>query len=55
MLRNAGDWGGTASHVALCDSANSKLLLVTNCTNQALVATNTVTIPLWKIEIADPS
>jgi hypothetical protein len=40
--------------VALSDSANSKLLFVTTCTNQALVATNTVTIPAWDIELGDP-
>jgi hypothetical protein len=46
---------GTAQHVALSDSANSKLLLVTTCTSQALTAGNTVTVPAWDDEIADPS
>jgi hypothetical protein len=46
---------GTAQHVGLGDSANSKLLLVTTCTSQVLTAGNTVTIPAWDDEIADPS
>ena len=47
--------GGNAQHVALTDNANSKLLLVTTCTAQTLTAGNTVTIPVWDDEIADPS
>lgn len=48
---------GTATHVALLDVTNSKLLFVTTCTSLALVAngTNTVTFPVWKIEISDPT
>lgn len=49
------DITGTATYVGFGDSATSKLLYVTTCTSQSLTATNTVTIPLWKIEIADPS
>lgn len=51
------DTSGTATHVALLDVANSKLLRVTTCTSQALTAngTNTVSIPAWKFEIADPT
>lgn len=51
------DASGTAAHIALLDVANSKLLYVTTCTSQALVAngSNTVTTPAWDIEIADPS
>ena len=49
------DASGTAQHVALSDSANSKLLYVTTCTSQALTEGNTVTIPAWDIEIADPT
>jgi len=43
---------GTAAHVALLDSDDT-LLLVTTCTNQALVDNdaNTVTVPAWDIEI----
>jgi len=49
------DASGTAQHVALSDSANSKLLYVTTCTSQVLTQGNTVTIPAWDIEIADPT
>jgi len=44
----------TATHIALADSATSKLLLVTTCTSQVLTAGNTVTVPAWDIKIADP-
>jgi len=33
----------------------TKLLLVTTCTLQALVAANTVTMPAWDIEFTDPT
>lgn len=49
------DASGTALHIALCDSVNSKLLYVTTCTSQALTAGNTVNIPAWDVELADPS
>lgn len=51
------DTSGTATHVALLDVANSKLLYVTTCTSQALTAngSNTVNFPAWDVEIADPS
>jgi hypothetical protein len=46
---------GTATHIAICDGTN--LLYVTTCTSQALTAngSNTVNIPAWKVEIADPT
>ena len=47
--------GGTANHVALLDTANSKLLYVTTCTDQVLTGGNTITFPFWDIEIADPT
>lgn len=47
------DATGTANHVAICDA--TRLLYVTTCTSQALTAGNTVTMPAWDIEIADPS
>jgi hypothetical protein len=47
------DTTGTATHIAIC--SGSALLYVTTCTSQALTSGNTVTIPAWKIEIADPS
>lgn len=49
------DISGTATHVALADSVTSKLLYVTTCTSQALTAGNTVTVPVWDIEFADPA
>lgn len=51
------DTSGTATHVALLDVTNSKLLYVTTCTSQALTAngSNTVNIPAWDIEIEDPA
>jgi hypothetical protein len=47
------DTSGTATHVALCDA--TRLLYVTTCTSQALTSGNTVNIPAWDIEIADPT
>jgi hypothetical protein len=51
------DSSGTATHVALLDVSNSKLLYVTTCTSQALTAngSNTVNFPAWDVEIADPT
>lgn len=51
------DTSGTATHIALLDVSNSKLLFVTTCTSQALTAngSNTVNFPAWDDEIADPS
>lgn len=45
---------GTATHVCLCGTA-ATLYYVTTCTSQVLTAGNTVTIPIWKINIADPT
>jgi hypothetical protein len=44
---------GTATHVSLDDGTT--LLYVTTCTSQALTSGNTVNIPAWKVEIADPT
>lgn len=44
---------GTAQHVAICDGTT--LLYVTTVTSQALTSGNTVTIPSWKITVANPS
>jgi hypothetical protein len=49
------DTTGTATHVCLLDVSNTKLLYVTTCTSQALTSGNTVTIPAWDVEIADPT
>ena len=45
----------TASHVALADSVTSRLWYVTTCTPQGLTSGNTVNVPAWDIEIADPT
>lgn len=46
---------GTATHLVLARSTDSTLRYVTTCTAQALVLGNTVNIPAWKVEIADPT
>ena len=43
---------GTATHVAIDDGTD---YVVTTCTSQALTSGGTVTIPAWKVEIADPA
>lgn len=45
---------GTALHIALTGTS-SVLYYVTTCTSQALTSGNTVSIPAWDIEIADPT
>lgn len=47
------DATGTATHISLDDGTT--LQYVTTCTSQALTSGNTVTVPAWKIEIADPT
>jgi hypothetical protein len=49
------DGTGTATHVALLDTANARLLYVTTCANQVLTAGNSMTFQAWDIEIADPA
>jgi hypothetical protein len=44
---------GTATHVAL--ASTNTLLYVTTCTSQALTSGGTVTVPAWKITVADPT
>jgi hypothetical protein len=46
---------GTADHIALTTTSGSVVRYVTTCTSQALTSGNTVNIPAWDIEIADPS
>lgn len=46
---------GTATHIALWLSTDSTLRYVTLCTSQSLTSGNTVNIPAWKIEVADPT
>ena len=45
---------GTATHVALLDAPNVKLLYVTTCPAQALTSGGTVSFAAWDIEIGDP-
>lgn len=45
---------GTADHVALIDTVGSRLLYVTTCPAQALVAGGVVSIAGWSVEIAAP-
>lgn len=51
------DTSGTAQHIALLDVSGTTLLYVTTCTSQALTAngSNTVNVPAWDIEVADPA
>jgi hypothetical protein len=49
------DASGDATHVALADSVGTKLVLVTTCTTQALTSGNTVTVPAFDDEVADPT
>ena len=51
------DTSGTALHIALISTGDSTLRYVTTCTSQALTAngSNTVNVPAFKIEIADPA
>ena len=44
----------TALYIVLCDSSIG-IILVTTCTSQALTLGNTVTVPAFKDEIADPT
>jgi hypothetical protein len=46
---------GTANHVVIARTTDSSLRYVTTCTSQALTSGNTVNIPAWKIEVADPT
>lgn len=44
---------GTAEYICLCD-VDDRLLYVTTCTSQVLTDGNTLTIPAWSVNIADP-
>jgi len=49
------DASGTYTHVALVDTANSKLLYVTEAgSSQAVTAGNQFSLAAWDVEIADP-
>lgn len=47
------DHSGTATGVFLGISGSTTRVFITNCTSQALVAANTVTVPAWTITFAD--
>jgi len=49
------DTSGTATHVALLDVTNSKLLYVTTSTSTAITSGGTVDFAAFDIEIADPT
>ena len=50
------DTSGSATHVALMIGQGGSILkYVTTCTSQYLVDTGTVTVPAWKIGVADPT
>lgn len=44
---------GTANHIVLDDGVS--LQYVTTCTSQVLTSGNTVTVPAWDVEFADPT
>ena len=46
---------GTADHIALANSTNSTLDLITTCTSQALSSGGTVDVLAWKYEIQNPT
>ena len=46
---------GTATHVALVNTAGTSVRYVTTCTPQGLTSGNTVNFPSWKVEVADPT
>ena len=49
------DNDGVANHIALVSVADTTLRYVTTCLDATLVATASVDIPTWEIEIADAS
>ena len=49
------DATGTGTHVAIIDTNNSKLLLVSTCNSIQVTSGNTVTIPQFSWELRDPS
>jgi len=49
------DSTGDATHIAICNGSDTELILVTTCTSQSLTSGNTVTVPAFDDEIADPS
>ena len=46
---------GIGTHIALIDTVNSRLLLVTVCEDRLVNAGRTVNFPSWKATIRDPT
>lgn len=46
---------GNAYHICMLSDTSSALLQVTQCTLKALTTDDTVTIPAYRVEIADPT
>lgn len=49
------DSNGTATHLAIVDVSNTKLLYVTTISSQVVTAGNTATLGTWDIELEDPA
>ena len=49
------DTQGTATHLALLDTANSELLYVTECTAQLLADGSSVDFGAWSVTLRDPA
>ena len=49
------DVGGSATHIVLADATNSRILLVTVCTAQTLVAGNNVTVDSFDYTLPQPA
>lgn len=47
------DTTGTATHIVLDDGTT--LQYVTTCTSQEITSGGTVTVPVWDVELSDPS
>ncbi len=45
---------GTAEQIVLVDNGSTKVLVITECTPEAILSGNLTTIPSWDIEIEDP-
>lgn len=46
--------GGTADHVALVDGVGQRLLYVTTCPGQPLIAGRSLQVASWQVEIGAP-
>lgn len=50
-----GDATAFGNFIALCDSSNSRLLVVTTCTTQSCTLGDVINFPAWDYEIIDPA